>query len=150
MNSDIRIHHELNEMKKDPPVNCSAGMNNGQLRHWNASIIGPDDSPYQGGIFHLDIYFGSEYPFTPPKVNFKTKIYHPNISNTNICLDILKDKWSPALSISKVLLSLCSLLTDPNPEDPLDNEIGQLYKTNLEEYNNMARTWTLTYATHEL
>lgn len=150
MNPDIRIRAELNEMKKDPPVNCSAGMNNGDPRHWVATIIGPDDSPYQGGIFYLDIHFGSEYPFTPPKVNFRTKIYHPNISNTNICLDILKDKWSPALSISKVLLSLCSLLTDPNPDDPLDTEIGQLYKSNLEEYNNMAKTWTLTYATNEL
>ena len=107
---------ELVDLGKDPPANCSAGPVGDDMFHWQATIMGPDDSPYAGGVFFLDIHFPADYPFKPPKVHFTTRIYHCNInSNGGICLDILKDQWSPALTISKVLLSICSLLTDPNP-----------------------------------
>ena len=87
--------------------------------------MGPDDSPYAGGIFNLNIHFPSDYPFKPPKMSFTTKIYHCNISgNGSICLDILKEQWSPALTVSKVLLSISSLLTDANPDDPFVPEIA--------------------------
>uniref|UniRef100_A0AC11EJD3 Ubiquitin conjugating enzyme E2 D4 n=1 Tax=Ovis aries TaxID=9940 RepID=A0AC11EJD3_SHEEP len=103
--------------------------------HWQATIMGPNDSPYQGGVFFLTIHFPTDYPFKPPKVVFTTKIYHPNInSNGSICLDILRSQWSPALTVSKVLLSICSLLCDPNPDDPLVPEIAHTYKADREKY----------------
>lgn len=109
--------------------------------------MGPDDSPYSGGVYFLNIHFPTDYPFKPPKVNFTTRIYHPNInSNGSICLDILKDQWSPALTISKVLLSISSLLTDANPDDPLVPEIAHLYKTDKAKYEATAREWTRKYA----
>merc|ERR1711924_499652 len=119
-----RINKELLDLGKDPPANCSAGPVGDDLFHWQATIMGPPDSPFAGGVFFLNVHFPTDYPFKPPKINFTTRLYHPNVnSNGSICLDILKDQWSPALTISKVLLSICSLLTDPNPDDPLGRRL---------------------------
>ena len=109
--------------------------------------MGPEDSPYSGGVFFLNVNFPTDYPFKPPKVQFTTKIYHCNVnSNGSICLDILKDQWSPALTISKVLLSISSLLTDPNPNDPLVPEIAQLLLKNPKQHDGNAREWTQKFA----
>jgi len=135
-------------MAKDPPTTCSAGPIRDDLFHWNASIMGPEDSPFSGGVFFMDIHFPADYPFKPPKVQFTTKVYHPNINkNGSICLDILKDQWSPALTISRVLLSISSLLTDPNPDDPLVPEIAHQFKNNRAAYESTARDWTARFAT---
>jgi ubiquitin-conjugating enzyme E2 D/E len=143
-----RITKELNDIQKDPPTNCSAGpVDVNDMFNWSATIMGPSDSSYQGGVFFLTIRFPSDYPFKPPKVTFTTKIYHPNINpNGAICLDILKDQWSPALTISKVLLSISSLLTEPNPDDPFVPDIAQLYKSNKNEYEKNVKEWTRRYA----
>jgi len=143
-----RITRELQELGHDPPANCSAGPVGDDLFHWQATIMGPDDSPYSGGVFFLDIHFPADYPFKPPKVSFTTRIYHCNInSNGGICLDILKDQWSPALTISKVLLSICSLLTDPNPKDPLVPDIANQLKNNKTQHDATARDWTAKVCT---
>lgn len=144
-----RIKKELTSFSEDPPANCSAGPVGDDLYHWTATIVGPEDSPYEGGLFRADVVFPADYPFKPPKLRFETRIYHPNISRTgDICLDILKNKWSPALTISKVLLSICSLLTDPNPDDPLVREAAIMYKDFPIEYASKAREWTKRYATN--
>ena len=142
-----RILKELEQLKKDPPENCSAGPKGDDLRHWEATIIGPQGTPYENGVFKLDIQFPDDYPFKAPDIRFLTKIYHPNISESGrICLDILKGKWSPALTVGRTLISLCSLLNDPNPEDPLVSSIARHYKTDYEGYCNTAREWTRVHA----
>ena len=142
-----RIKKELLDLGNDPPEHCSAGPVSEDLFHWQATIIGPSDSPYSGGVFFLTIHFPADYPFKPPKMAFTTRIYHPNInSNGNICLDILRSQWSPALTISKVLLSICSLLTDPNPDDPLVPQIAHLFKTDNAKFNATAQEWAKKYA----
>jgi ubiquitin-conjugating enzyme E2 D/E len=142
-----RIQKEINDLKKDPPTHISAGPKGDDLFTWEGTIMGPADSPYQGGVFKIDIHFPTDYPFKPPKLTFLTKIYHPNIHpNGAICLDILKEQWSPALTMSKVLLSLTSLLCDPNPKDPLVLEVARIYEDNREEFNRIAREWTEKYA----
>uniref|UniRef100_A0A8C5PRF8 E2 ubiquitin-conjugating enzyme n=1 Tax=Leptobrachium leishanense TaxID=445787 RepID=A0A8C5PRF8_9ANUR len=143
-----RIQKELAEITLDPPPNCSAGPKGDNIYEWRSTILGPPGSVYEGGVFFLDITFSPDYPFKPPKVTFRTRIYHCNINSQGvICLDILKDNWSPALTISKVLLSICSLLTDCNPADPLVGSIATQYMTNRGEHDRMARQWTKRYAT---
>ncbi|PNJ75070.1 UBE2E2 isoform 4 [Pongo abelii] len=125
-----------------------AGPKGDNIYEWRSTILGPPGSVYEGGVFFLDITFSPDYPFKPPKVTFRTRIYHCNINSQGvICLDILKDNWSPALTISKVLLSICSLLTDCNPADPLVGSIATQYMTNRAEHDRMARQWTKRYAT---
>jgi len=142
-----RIQKELREISLDPPPNCSAGPKGDNLYEWVSAIMGPPGSPYDGGSFFLDIQFTPDYPFKPPKVTFKTRIYHCNVNSQGvICLDILKDNWSPALTISKVLLSICSLLTDCNPADPLVGSIANKYLHDREEHDQIARLWTKRYA----
>ena len=145
--SQKRIQKELQDLRKDSPLNCSAGPIGDDIFRWEGIIVGPDDTPYAGGIFDMKILFPVDYPFKPPTVTFSTKIYHPNINHAGgICLDILKTQWSPALTISKVLLSVCSMLSDPNPDDPLVPEIAHQYKHDRQAYNATARSWTLEYA----
>ena len=147
MASATRIKKELVNFNKNPPTNCSAGMDGDDIFHWTATIMGPVGTPYQGGIFYLNITFPPNYPFKPPKISFATRVYHPNINSSGgICLDILKDNWSPALTISKVLISICSLLDDPNPDDPLVPDIAKLYKSDIEKYKSTAAAWTRKYA----
>jgi ubiquitin-conjugating enzyme E2 D/E len=147
MTSVIRLKKEYDDIRTNPPCNCSASPNDNNMYHWSAMIYGPSDTPYEGGIFKLNIIYPQTYPFKPPKINFVTKVYHPNIDTSgNICLDILKDKWSPALTISKILLSICSLMDEPNPDDPLMPEIAKEYTNNNTLFNINASSWTKIYA----
>ena len=117
------------------------------LCEWIACIKGPDDTPYSEGNFEIYIEFPDNYPFEPPKVVFNTRIFHPNISpDGKICVDILKDKWVPSLTILKVLLSILSLLSSPNPKDPLVPEVANLYINNPTKFEAIARKYTKEYA----
>lgn len=148
MSTINRLKKEFEEIQNNPPTNCSAGPVDDDIYNWQATIMGPEGSPYAGGIFYLRIEFPHDYPFKPPKVAFITKIYHCNINSSgSICLDILKEQWSPALTISKVLLSICSLMDDQNPNDPLMIDAANLYIKNKQEFINLAKAYTLKYAT---
>lgn len=143
---------QLKELEKDPPPYCSAHPVNHEndMINWIGSIRGPEGTPFENGVFKLTIHFPPDYPFKPPRIRFATRIYHPNISSQgDICLDILRTNWSPALTIRTVLLSLCSLLTDPNPEHGLEQEILHVYRTDKNLYEKNAKEWTQKYAMDE-
>ena len=142
-----RLQKEYKDFIKDPPANCSGGPVDDDIFKWKFILAGPKDSAYENGIFELSAAIPPDYPFKPPQVKFKTKIYHMNINDSGyICLDILKENWSPALTLSKLCLSVLSLLTDPNPDDPLVPEYADLYKRNKTLYLAKAREWTQTFA----
>ncbi|KAJ9113506.1 hypothetical protein QFC20_001857 [Naganishia adeliensis] len=118
--------------------------NETNMYQWTGWLPGPPGSPYEGGHYEIAIELPKDYPFTPPKLIWKTPIYHCNISMStgSICLDTLKNNWSPALSIFKVMLSLSALLCEPNPDDPLVREIAMQFKKNRQEHDRIAAQWT--------
>lgn len=142
-----RLKKELEETNSAPIPGVSAGPVGDDLTLWNASIVGPEGTPYEGGVFSIEIQFSSGYPYQPPRCKFLTRIYHCNIARSgSICLDILKKQWSPVLTISKVLLSILALLSDPNPSDPLSPDVARMYRTNRPLHDATAREWTNRFA----
>ena len=147
MSINQRIIKETKKLESDPIVGIYAIPVPENPRYFNVSISGPKDSPYEGGLFKLQLYLPEEYPMVPPKCLFMTKIYHPNIDFLGrICLDILKKNWSPALQIRAVLLSIQSLLNEPNTADPLNEKVNEHWLRDKKDAEKTAREWTLKYA----
>jgi len=127
----------------------SAGPIYSSLSEWNATIVAPSETPYENGIFFLRLIMPFDYPFTPPKVTFITKIYHCNIDETgNIRLDILTESgWSPQLSICRILVLIVDLIINPDGNHAFVKEVGELYHSNIDAYNRKAREYVQRYAT---
>ncbi|EGC36092.1 hypothetical protein DICPUDRAFT_94383 [Dictyostelium purpureum] len=144
----FKEYQELKEeIKNDKNSPYTVFLSENDLTAWKVIIRGPSNSPYEQGLFVLSVTFPDEYPFKPMTVRFITKVYHCNINNDGyICLDVLKDCWTPSLTISKILLSISSLLTTPNPDDPLDVVKAGVYRDNKETFNTNAREWVRNYA----
>mmetsp|Transcript_99539 Transcript_99539/g.252943 ORF Transcript_99539/g.252943 Transcript_99539/m.252943 type:complete len:204 (+) Transcript_99539:97-708(+) len=144
-----RLEKELQDIRalsKDSTV--TADSVGGDLTHWKGHMAGPDGTPYAGGAFSVDIQIPADYPYNPPKMKFDTKIWHPNVSSQTgaICLDVLGKEWSPALTIRTALLSIQALLSAPEPSDPQDAEVAEMFKSNRELFNQTAKYWTETFA----
>eukprot|EP00252_Welwitschia_mirabilis_P023459 TRINITY_DN6628_c0_g1_i1.p1 TRINITY_DN6628_c0_g1~~TRINITY_DN6628_c0_g1_i1.p1 ORF type:complete len:196 (+),score=47.31 TRINITY_DN6628_c0_g1_i1:151-738(+) len=146
-----RIQKELRDIERDKKVSGVSIVPFGEghdISHLCGTITGPLDTPYENGLFKIDIRLPAAYPFEPPKMQFLTRVWHPNISSQNgaICLDILKDQWSPALTLKTALLSLQALLSAPAPDDPQDAVVAQQYIKDYATYVSTARYWTETFA----
>ncbi|CAD6197567.1 unnamed protein product [Caenorhabditis auriculariae] len=121
---------------------------NERLTDIKGQIRGPPDTPYEGGLFDLDIHIPENYPFTPPKIKFTTKIWHPNVSSQTgtICLDILKDQWAASLTLRTVLLSIQALMCTPEPKDPQDAVVARQYIDSHTLFKSTAEYWTVKFA----
>eukprot|EP00301_Raphidiophrys_heterophryoidea_P027130 c9505_g1_i1.p1 GENE.c9505_g1_i1~~c9505_g1_i1.p1 ORF type:complete len:234 (+),score=33.51 c9505_g1_i1:69-704(+) len=146
---ETRLTKELQDLRECAESGVSAApVGDGSSTHWMGRIIGPTETVYEGGIFEVDIVLTDSYPFTPPKMKFVTRVWHPNISSQTgaICLDILKDQWSPALTIRTALQSLQALLSAPVPDDPQDAVVAKMYLKEHPKFEQTAREWTRRYA----
>lgn len=150
LNAQKRIQRELMEYKRSNTDQTLFHIEtvNDDVCDLRGHIFGPPDSPFAGGVFKLEVKIPPQYPFSPPKVKFITRLWHPNVSSQTgtICLDILKDQWAASLTLRTVMLSLTALLCSPEPDDPQDAVVAKQYKTNLEMYKQTAAFWTLTFA----
>ncbi|GFX74165.1 ubiquitin-conjugating enzyme E2 T [Trichonephila clavipes] len=150
MQSALRLKKELERFSNEPNNGISCWQDE-DLQHLKATIVGPDSSPYENGVFHIDIQIPEKYPFLPPNVHFITPVYHPNIDDSGrICLEILKlppqGAWKPSLNLKIILMSIQGLLAEPNFNDPLMTEISQEYEMNRSSFVIKAREWTKKYA----
>lgn len=143
-----RIQKELKEIDRDKGSGVTIQITEGNLQKLTGFVEGPKDTSYEGGYFVVDITLDNQYPFVPPKMRFITKVWHPNVSSANgaICLDILKDQWSPALTLKTALLSLQALLASPEPNDPQDAVVAKQYMSKNKDFQQQAKEWTQTYA----
>ncbi|KAK2851455.1 hypothetical protein Q5P01_007731 [Channa striata] len=146
-----RLKRELQMLSTEPPPGISCWQTEERIDDLRAQIVGGTGTPYEGGLFSLEIKVPERYPFEPPKIRFLTPIYHPNIDNSGrICHDALKlppkGAWKPSLNISTVLTSIQLLMAEPNPDDPLMADISSEFKYNKQLFVEKARKWTQEHA----
>ncbi|RAK98281.1 putative ubiquitin conjugating enzyme (UbcB) [Aspergillus ibericus CBS 121593] len=151
MGSQKRIAKELAELVESPPEGILVKLaDESNLYTWHIYMDGPEGSPYYNGKFLLNLTLPTEYPFKPPTVSFKTKIYHPNVTNDDkgsMCLGMLRaDEWKPSSRIQAVLQFARQLLAEPMPDDAVEGRIAEQYKNDRKRYEEVAKEWTRKYA----
>ena len=152
----------------ETPAGMKINFDEQNMTKWEVLMDGPDGSVYavcapltidllgeklnshQGGHFKLEITFPNEYPFKPPVVSFRTKIYHPNVSNDDkgsMCLGLLRpDEWKPPNKVVAVLRLIQSLMAEPNIDDAIEPSIANEFKENRKEFEKNAKDWVKRYA----
>jgi ubiquitin-conjugating enzyme E2 N len=148
-----RTFWEIRKLRQDREMLNTKGIditeNEENYRHFKGYIIGPKDTPYEGGKFNFEVYLPEEYPIEPMIIIITTKIFHPNVTiNGKVIIDVLNDKWNASMSIKPMIIHLLELLEKPNFNDCWNNIVEGVLKNTKgrENYNTIARDWTLKYA----
>ncbi|CAG2121123.1 unnamed protein product, partial [Medioppia subpectinata] len=149
-----RLNKEIQDLIKDNDLERNQyciELTGENKSHFIGKIVGPLDTPFEKGVFKIDITIPDKYPLEPPVCKFVTRVWHPNISSQTgvICVDLLKDQWSACTTIEAVLRSLQSFLPSPNPATPQDAVVAAQYTDNLQLYDRTARYWTYHYAIND-
>ncbi|EHY64384.1 ubiquitin-conjugating enzyme E2 A [Nematocida ausubeli] len=149
-----KIMRDMKKLLEEPLENIMAVPSKENIMDWRAIIFGPEDTPFEDGVFELKMTFTESYPQHPPEISFISEIFHPNIyPNGELCLDILKNKWNSAYGIGQVLLCIQSLLNDPNTNSPANSVASDLYLNDTLSYIKKVRaavekTWVERLSTN--
>lgn len=146
-----RLKRELGKIQSHPPQGICLYYKEDSTNMLEAKIEGPPDSPYKDGVFTLELTISKKYPFIPPAIRFKTRIYHPNIDDAGrICLDLIKmppsGNWRPTIGLEGLLIAIRTLIEEPNVDDPLMVDIANQYKNDPDEFKKKAEEYTRRYA----
>uniref|UniRef100_A0A060T5U2 E2 ubiquitin-conjugating enzyme n=1 Tax=Blastobotrys adeninivorans TaxID=409370 RepID=A0A060T5U2_BLAAD len=149
-----RLMAEYKQLINDPPDGISAGpVDEDNFFEWQCLIQGPHDTPYEGGIFAASLKFPSDYPLSPPVMKFTSPIYHPNVyQDGTVCISILhapgddpnmyesaNERWSPIQSVEKILISVMSMLAEPNDESGANVDASKMWRTDRKQFNAIVR-----------
>ncbi|KAL4439687.1 hypothetical protein ABPG75_002688 [Micractinium tetrahymenae] len=153
MSARTRLFKELKESARNKEATgIELVPDESNIFQWRALIKGPTDTPFEGGTFELAISVPEQYPLVAPAVKYRTKIFHPNVhwKTGEICLDILKNAWSPAWTLHSVCQAILALMSDPAADSPLNCDAGNLLRAgDIRGYNSMARMLTAEHAMSE-
>ncbi|KAL5722446.1 E2 ubiquitin-conjugating enzyme [Ranunculus cassubicifolius] len=145
--SRARLFKEYKEVQREKVVDSDIQLvcDDSNIFKWTALVKGPSETPFEGGVFQLAFSVPEQYPLQPPQVRFLTKIFHPNVhfKTGEICLDILKNAWSPAWTLQSVCRAIIALMAHPEPDSPLNCDSGNLLRSgDMRGYQSMARMYT--------
>jgi ubiquitin-conjugating enzyme E2 A len=133
-----RLQRDLVEVQRDDSV--VAGPKGDDLFDWEAFVEGPSATAWEGALLRLELKFPQDYPHSPPAVRFMSRVYHPNVyGDGRLCLDLLKTQWSPSTDVRGLLVSIQSLLVDPNPNSPANPEAAELFVKDRMAYDARVR-----------
>lgn len=150
MSARTRLFKELKESARSKEATgIELIPDESNVFRWRALIKGPTETPFEGGTFELAISVPEQYPLVAPAVKYRTKIFHPNVhwKTGEICLDILKNAWSPAWTLHSLCQAIVALMSDPAADSPLNCDAGNLLRGgDVRGYNSMARMFTVEHA----
>ena len=147
-NAKKKLLADFENIQKNPSDNFSTVPNKSNVMIWNAVIFGPQDSPYEDGVFKLTMTFCDEYPYIPPQVQFTSKMFHPNIfSDGKVCPEILQNGWTPAIEVASILTIIRSILFNPSIKYEVNKKASEMFQNNFEDYkkeveNCVEESWT--------
>ena len=154
--SKALLKKQFKDINKASDLGLSVGLvDENNFYKWSVVIFGPTETIYEGGFFRAILDFPEDYPNNPPKMQFTTKMWHPNIyKDGRVCISILhppgtdkfneqekaEERWRPSLGAEEILLSVISMLNDPNPDSPANIDAAVMFRNNREEYNSKVRS----------